>query len=84
MLSPAVSPAVAPIAFNKLADVLRLFQGRTAASPGWIQSLREGRGGAMIALGIGLATKKQPATSVCLQIGAASFRAGAYCVEAAG
>ncbi|CAH2394220.1 hypothetical protein MES4922_10133 [Mesorhizobium ventifaucium] len=30
-----------------------LVQGRTAARPGWIQRLREGRGGAMIALGIG-------------------------------
>ena len=55
------------VALNTLADIVVAFAAsgiRTgaAARPGLIRRLREASGGAMIALGVGLALAKRPAT----------------------
>ena len=55
------------VAFNTLADVVVAFAAGgvregAAARPSLIRGLREASGAAMIALGIGLALAKRPAT----------------------
>jgi len=55
------------VALNTLADIVVAFTGNgiregAAARPGLIRRLREASGGAMIALGVGLALAKRPAT----------------------
>jgi threonine/homoserine/homoserine lactone efflux protein len=54
------------VLLNTLADIVVAFAASSiregaAARPGLIKRLREGSGGAMIALGIGLALAKRPA-----------------------
>jgi threonine/homoserine/homoserine lactone efflux protein len=55
------------VALNTLADIVVAFAASgvregAAARPGLIRRLREASGGAMIALGVGLALAKRPAT----------------------
>ena len=55
------------VALNTFADIVVAFAASgiregAAARPGLIRRLREGSGGAMIALGVGLALAKRPAT----------------------